>query len=410
MWFAPSKNGTGRHLAPPSAVAMSLVLALTAIACDRESGDSTKAEGAAEAPAEEPVFNAPDAPVKIVSAGFNPESGYLEAVLQGPANATIYQVDEPRLKGTKGGARIQLDASGRGVAILRGNGKHRFGIWMGEYDELKGAQISGKADPGKFFLLEATTTPRLKGDGKGAVLCPDGTGPCSLDYDYRKGWTISGKDGLSFRVGGWTIPTNPPSKEIPGDDLALLSGLDLTSIAGKHGDFDGTIQLPLAVLEGDTVIAEGSVSLFSDQFRGLLTRTVKNVRQGPLPASPEGTGKAALWIDGPDGSTDPYVHLVGEAKGLGDVATIVLSKRVAGKKISCGTYGAGGKTTTVSVQAWGAEMTAYDRKSGRELGSKSFSPPARCPKSVTAKSSDAAVSTGAWVEDEQIIAWIETLK
>jgi hypothetical protein len=391
------------------------VLAAALASC-REGEHSPGDAGAAKAPsadtstADAPMPNDPDAPVKLVSAGYNPDTGYVEAVLEGPASTTVYKIDAERLQGSKGGAAVELDATGRGVVVLRGNGQHRFGIWVGEYDALKGAQVSGKAERGEFVLLEAKTTPRLRPNKIGAMLCPDGTGPCSVRYEHGKGWTVSGGDGLSFRVGAWTIAASPEAKTVASDDLALLSGLDLTRLAGKHGDFDGTIQLPIAALDGDTVLAEGFVSLLSTQFRGLLTQAVKEVRSGPVAASPEGSGTAALWIDGPDGPTDPYVHLIGEAKGLGDVAILVLSKRVAGKKISCGTYGAGGESTSVTVQAWGAEMTAYERKTGRELGKKSFSPPARCPKSVSSRSSEAAVSTGAWVEDELIIAWIDTLK
>jgi hypothetical protein len=391
-----------------SAVSVSLLAILCAalVACGESKG---KAEGGGSATAApEAAGPRADAPVKLISAGFNPDSGYTEAVLQGPADRDAYVVTKLPLKGSKGAGKFRFDASGRASVVINDGPKQRFGVWIGPLDDLLGAQVDGKSTPDVWVELHATILPRMKSTND-RVECPDGVGPCSVRRVPLKGWELSGKAGLTLRLGGWTVPLSPQAQVLPGDHAAILAGIDLGKAAGPLGDFSEPALVPVAVLDGDTVVADGSFRLFPVYLQDLVARAVVGIRQGPLAVAKPGQGTAALWVDGADGPTDPHVRLLGAAAGLGDVATIVLSKRTLGKKLSCGTYGGGGASAKVSVQAYGAAMTAYDRATGKEIGAKTFTAPAKCPRTVAAKKSDAVVSTGAWVDDAVIVGWIQSL-
>lgn len=395
-----------------SRLALPNLLALLAIAACADKDAAPGPPASAPAPgtsADTAVASAPapDDRVKVLSAGFDPATGYNRAVLQGPPSTKAFHVHKlPLKKATY--SHVTFDADGRASVAIGDTGKARFGIWLASEDALKGATVNGKAPPGALVELEATLVPRMR-RSLDALECPKEVGACSVRRVPLAGWEVSGPEGFSVRIGHWELPLSSTKRVVPADDRAIAAALDLGAVAGKSGDFRDGAMVPVSVRQGEREVAAGTWKLSQTETGNLFVTLVAGIRQGPLAADPEGSGAAVLWVDNPDGPTDPHVRLLGEARHLGDVAIIALSKRFAGKQLACGSYAGGGASASVAVQAWGSEMVAYDRKTGRELGTRKFSPPARCPKQVYASKSAGAVSTGAWVDDDEIIGWIRSL-
>lgn len=202
--------------------------------------------------------------------------------------------------------------------------------------------------------------------------------------------------------GAVTVATTPPLKNLP-----------LAKLCAKEAESLGSTTLTLSWSDGSKVSAD--IALSSDRFIDPLRTAMRIVDTVPLKFSWESDGfavpkkrRAALYVSyttcaaaGPADATlaDVGIVVTGETEDREDTCRYQLID----KKTNVATGTADGKLTMHDVKA-----AAYDRLTGKVLGTRKFTAPKVCAEEFHYVSGSIQ-DQSSWVEDATIAKWANTL-
>jgi hypothetical protein len=134
------------------------------------------------------------------------------------------------------------------------------------------------------------------------------------------------------------------------------------------------------------------------------------LKSGPMPAEPEGKGKALLWIPSRGMRQSSTPVLIGEAKTLADVELIAISDDLPQPITKpCGLYRntSTGETGQIETKTYEVDVTTYQRRTGKQRDKKRFTPKAQeCPQSMTG---GGFPDLGSTVNSLDVVAYVKTL-
>lgn len=186
-------------------------------------------------------------------------------------------------------------------------------------------------------------------------------------------------------------------------DLALADVLapDTSKLRGAAVPF--SVVLP----EGNKI--DATIPVDGHAYAGALEDRLRTLSKGPVRFANERatTGSASLLIVGMD------LALVGEAVHVRDIDRVAIFDARSGATRDCGMYQSedGSESRLVTVTATDIDATVYDRRTGRKLGSRSFTgKPGGCPdKAKTTRGSTETIGKHAGGPDYEVaLAWVRT--
>lgn len=211
--------------------------------------------------------------------------------------------------------------------------------------------------------------------------------PCRFQYNAIKdeisGWDLKqakarlGAQKLAPKEDGTVEAKVDWAAAIVGSPLALWT----TPTAGKPGP----TKLEVAAELPDGRHFRGGMSVSKEAFVIKSIETFAKLKTGPMPAEPEGKGKALLWIPSRDMRQSNTPVLIGEAKTLGDVELVAITEDLEPIKKSCGLYRntSTGETGQIGTKTYEVDVTTYERRTGKVRDKKRFTPKAQeCPQSM----------------------------
>ncbi len=370
-------------------------------ACDKEAPPPTSTATTLAAPAVDRV--------KVASHHLDPKTGAIEVTFEGKPGAVFVIGDSSRLREDTPGVEHTLGADGKlTVPYERGGvtAVEAFLLFTGSLGEFDALKASRKRSDPRLEEAQIQLPPVIMDDRRLQSMKCASPVSCRVALRlFKDAFEVQGPAGATLRVGAQEVALTGQAQEVKPDYAALVGAMDLAATFGSDRA-DAKLALPVSIEKGDELVAFGTYTLSGVTLDNLAGRLFREVRNGPLKVGAEGTGRATMWIERPDGPTDSTARLVGEAKTLGDVGFVALSKTTPGASRPCGTYEGGGASASVAVTAYGQEVALYDRRTGAKVAEQSFAPPTSCPSQVGARAGATFVSSGAFVDEAAIIDWI----